>query len=33
MQLLPGLILHDDSNSFTPDADAVLRDGAAWRLR
>jgi tRNA1(Val) A37 N6-methylase TrmN6 len=33
MQLLPGLILHDETNSFTPDAEAVLRDGAAWRLR
>jgi tRNA1(Val) A37 N6-methylase TrmN6 len=33
MQLLPGLILHEDDNSFTPDAEAVLRDGAAWRLR
>jgi len=33
MQLLPGLILHDDTNSFTPDAEAVLRDGATWRLR
>lgn len=33
MQLLPGLILHGEGNEFTPDADAVLRDGAAWRLR
>jgi tRNA1(Val) A37 N6-methylase TrmN6 len=33
MQLLPGLILHGDGNSFTPDAEAVLRSGAAWRLR
>ena len=33
MQLLPGLILHGEGNAFTPDADAVLRDGAAWRLR
>jgi tRNA1(Val) A37 N6-methylase TrmN6 len=33
MQLLPGLILHEDGNGFTPDAEAVLRDGAAWRLR
>jgi tRNA1(Val) A37 N6-methylase TrmN6 len=33
MQLLPGLILHGEGNSFTPDAEAVLRDGAAWRLR
>lgn len=33
MQLLPGLILHGDGNAFTPDADAVLREGMAWRLR
>jgi tRNA1(Val) A37 N6-methylase TrmN6 len=33
MQLLPGLILHEDSSGFTADAEAVLRDGAAWRLR
>jgi tRNA1(Val) A37 N6-methylase TrmN6 len=33
MQLLPGLILHGEGNAFTPDAEAVLRDGAAWRLR
>jgi tRNA1(Val) A37 N6-methylase TrmN6 len=33
MQLLPGLILHEQDNGFTPDAEAVLRDGAAWRLR
>ncbi len=33
MQLLPGLILHGDGNQFTADADAVLREGMAWRLR
>lgn len=33
MQLLPGLILHGEGNAFTPDAEAVLRDGAGWRLR
>lgn len=33
MQLLPGLILHDKTNSFTPEAEAILRDGMAWRLR
>ena len=33
MQLLPGLILHNEDNSFTPDAEAVLREGATWRLR
>jgi tRNA1(Val) A37 N6-methylase TrmN6 len=33
MQLLPGLVLHQDDNAFTADAEAVLRDGVAWRLR
>jgi tRNA1(Val) A37 N6-methylase TrmN6 len=33
MQLLPGLALHGADSSFTPDADAVLREGMAWRLR
>ncbi len=33
LQLLPGLILHDSGNEFTPDAEAVLREGVAWRLR
>jgi tRNA1(Val) A37 N6-methylase TrmN6 len=33
LQLLPGLILHDEDNSFTPDAEAVLRTGVPWRLR
>jgi tRNA1(Val) A37 N6-methylase TrmN6 len=33
MQLLPGLILHEEDNAFTPDAEAVLRSGVAWRLR
>ena len=33
LQLLPGLILHNDDNSFTADAEAILRDGATWRLR
>lgn len=33
MQLLPGLVLHDESSQFTPEADAILRDGMAWRLR
>jgi tRNA1(Val) A37 N6-methylase TrmN6 len=33
MQLLPGLVLHGEGNSFTPDAEEVLRKGAAWRLR
>ena len=33
MQLLPGLILHSEHSQFTADAEAVLRDGSAWRLR
>lgn len=33
MQLLPGLVLHTESSQFTPEAEAVLRDGMAWRLR
>ena len=33
MQLLPGLVLHDQNSQFTPEADAILRDGMAWRLR
>jgi tRNA1(Val) A37 N6-methylase TrmN6 len=30
--LAPGLILHDDAKGFRPDAEAILRDGAALRL-
>ena len=33
MQLLPGLVLHQDNSQFTPEAEAVLRDGMAWCLR
>ncbi|HEY7750550.1 MAG TPA: methyltransferase [Aestuariivirgaceae bacterium] len=33
LQLLPGLILHASGNNFTPAAEAILRDGMAWRLR
>lgn len=33
MQLLPGLVLHDTNSQFTPEAEAILRDGMAWRLR
>ncbi len=33
MQLLPGLVLHDPNSQFTPEADSILRDGMAWRLR
>ncbi len=30
--LLPGLILHDASGAYTPEADAILRGGAALAL-
>ena len=33
MQLLPGLVLHNAGNDFTPEAEAILRDGMTWRLR
>lgn len=33
LQLLPGLVLHGEGNQFTPEAEAILRDGLAWRLR
>lgn len=33
MQLLPGLVLHDKNSQFTPEAESILRDGLAWRLR
>lgn len=33
MQLLPGLVLHNEGSAFTPEAEAILRDGMAWRLR
>ena len=33
MQLLPGLVLHNAGSQFTPEAEAILRDGMAWRLR
>ena len=33
LQILPGLVLHDDGNGFTPEADAVLRGGGAFPLR
>ena len=33
MMLLPGMILHTEDNNFTPDAEAVLREGATWMLR
>ena len=30
---MPGIVLHDEGNGFTPEADAVLRNGAAFPLR
>lgn len=33
LQLLPGLVLHGATSQFTPEAEAILRDGLAWRLR
>ncbi len=33
LQLLPGLVLHTAGSQFTPEAEAILRDGLAWRLR
>jgi tRNA1(Val) A37 N6-methylase TrmN6 len=33
LQLLPGLVLHGAGSHFTPEAEAILRDGLAWRLR
>ena len=33
LQLLSGLVLHGDDGKFTPAAEAVLRDGAAWPIR
>jgi len=27
------MILHSEDNNFTPDAEAVLREGATWALR
>ncbi len=33
LRLLPGLVLHAEGSKFTPEADAVLRHGQAWKLR
>ncbi|WP_119389869.1 tRNA1(Val) (adenine(37)-N6)-methyltransferase [Taklimakanibacter lacteus] len=33
VQLLPGLVLHGDDGKFTAQAEAILREGAAWRMR
>ena len=32
LRLLPGLVLHDDSGHYTPEADAVLRGGVSLGL-
>ena len=31
-RLLPGLVLHDDGGTYTAEAEAILRDGAALPL-
>lgn len=33
LQLLAGLLLHGDGNAFTPPVEAILKHGAALRLR
>lgn len=33
IQLLPGLILHGEDGKFTAEAEAILREGAAWPMR
>lgn len=33
LQILPGIVLHGEGNGFGPEAEAVLRDGAAFPLR
>jgi tRNA1(Val) A37 N6-methylase TrmN6 len=33
VQLLPGLLLHGDDGKFTPAAEAILREGAAFPMR
>jgi tRNA1(Val) A37 N6-methylase TrmN6 len=33
LQLLQGIVIHDAGGHFSPEADAVLRGGAAFRLR
>jgi len=33
IQLLPGLVLHGNDGKFTAPAEAILRDGAVWRMR
>jgi tRNA1(Val) A37 N6-methylase TrmN6 len=31
-RLMPGMVLHGEGNGFTPQADAILRDGAGLDL-
>ena len=33
LRILPGLVLHGEGTGFTPEAEQILRDGAAWSLR
>lgn len=33
LQLLPGLVLHAEGNQFSAEAESILREGLAWRLR
>lgn len=33
LQIYPGLMLHTEGNAFTPEAESILRDGMAWRIR
>ena len=33
LQILRGLVLHKANNSFTKEAEAILRDGRAYLLR
>jgi tRNA1(Val) A37 N6-methylase TrmN6 len=33
LRILPGLVLHGRGAQFTPQAEAILRDGQPWRLR
>ena len=33
LQILPGLVLHEAGTRFTPEAEEILRDGTAWKLR
>ncbi len=33
LQMLPGLVMHDESNSFTQAASSIMRDASAYLLR